>query len=382
MEAVLRKHFLRIFVLCVLLLAAGPTFFFSARLDIPSGLLKRSGSVGYFSDNEDGGMSIILQRAGKDAWGFFEWPKMGIYGMFSGSGAEKGHFKVGIRQGNSICATLVIPAGHMGNTLAMRIERGREKAIATLLKRRGNFPVSKVELYYGAFTAEGKIVPPLRRLAEQSSIEDSGRNPGQSGYYLDALQGKGRSASFLDLSLRRGSSSLNYARGYWSRFGQTVAEAVGTNVSARAFVERQYLVFATDSLFVTATERYVFDGGAHGTTTAIFDIADEKSRKSLSPSDIFNEGWREAIAGKLEKEALRLFSAGESLGRDRKLSEFGLFEDKIKPSTGLFLCRSGVGFHYDRYELAPYVSGDFMFVIPWNELKDVLKNPNLGESFK
>ena len=382
MKAVPSKRFSRVALCCVLLLAAGTTFFFFARLDISSGLLKQSGTVRYFSDRVDGGMSIILQKAGRDAWGFFEWPQRGLYGTFSGLVAEKGFFEVDISQGNAARATLVMPSGNPGKALEMRVKLGPAEAITELLKRGGDFPFSRVETYAGAFGADGNMVSPLRRLTQLSSIEDGGRDPGQSSFFLDALEGSGRPASFLDLSLRRGNSPLSYARGYWNRFGQAAAAAAGGNFPLRAFAERQYLVAVSGSLMTTATERYVFDGGAHGTTTTTFCILDLESGKSLAASDIFKDGWKEPVGAKLQKEALRVFSRNEEQDGRRKLSDYGLFEDKIEASSGVFLCRSGVGFHYDHYELGPYAAGDFMFVIPWEDLKDVLKNPDLGESFK
>ena len=365
---------------CAAIVAVAALLFFFARLDPQSGLLKRGGTVGYFSDAADGGMSIILQRAGRDAWGFFEWPEKGLYGTFSAAEENNG-FKIDIGQGNTVSATLSLPAGNPGKALKIRVETGGTEARTALLKRRGNVPVSWVETYSGAFDAKGIPVSPLRRLTGSSSIGDGGRDQGQSDFFLDALAGSGRPASFLDLSLRRGESPLNYARGYWKRFGRSAAEAAGGDFPLRAFAERQYLIAVSDTLIATATERYVFEGGAHGVTASTFCLIDMKNGGILTAEDLFNDGWREPVGAKLVKEALRVFSADKSRKTEGTLSEFGLFENEIEPSSEVFLCRTGVGFHYNRYELGPYVAGDFMFVIPWEDLSDVLKNPDLGKHF-
>jgi hypothetical protein len=381
MKAVLRDHPFYILILCAAFVAIGGSFFIFSRLDARSGLLKHLGSVGYFSDGVDGGVSISLQGAGKDVWGFFEWPERGIYGIFGCGAAEKGQFSVDIRQGNAVAATLAIPERRPGDRFKMGVKTRHGNTATAILKRRLNVPVSRVETYSGTFSAEGKIVSPLGRLGRRSSIEDGGGDPGKSSYYLDTLIGSGR-PSFLDLSLRRGKTPLVYARDYWNRFAAMVAAAVGNQVSARAFVERQYLVSVSDSLISVATERYVFDGGAHGMTTMLFDTIDAKNGDSLPSSEIFLPGWEEKVGQKLGREALRVFAAEDRPSKGGNLKDFGLFEDKIKPSSGIFLCRSGVGFHYDRYELGPYSAGDFMFVLPWAELKGLLKNPGLGESFR
>jgi len=380
-EAVSKKGLFRILTYCAAIVAIAALFFFFARLDLPSGLLKRGGTVGYFSDGADRGMSVVLQRAGRDAWGFFEWPERGIYGSFSVA-EEKGRFKIDIGQGNTVSATLSLPTGNPGKALRIRVETGGAEARPALLMRRGNVPVSRVETYSGAFDAKGIQVSPLRRLTGPSSIGDGGRDPGQSGFFLDALTGSGRPASFLDLSLRRGESPLKYALGYWKRFGRSAAEAAGGNFPLRAFAERQYLIAVSDTLIATATERYVFEGGAHGVTASTFCLIDMENGRVLTAEDLFNDGWREPVGAKLVKEALRVFSSDKGRKKEGSLSGFGLFEDEIEPSSEVFLCRRGVGFHYNRYELGPYAAGDFMFVIPWEDLSGVLKNPDLGESFK
>ena len=376
-----KKELSRISLYCAAIIVVLALFFCFERLDPSSGLLKRGGTVGYFSDAADGGISILLQRAGRDAWGFFEWPEKGLYGTFSAV-EENGGFTIDIGQGNSVSATLSLRARYPGKSLAMRVETGGAEAWTGLLKRRGNIPVSRVETYSGAFDAKGTLVSPLRRLIGPSSIGDGGRDPGQSDFFLDALAGRGRQASYLDMSLRRGESPLKYARGYWKRFGQSAAEAAGGNFPLRSFAERQYLLAVSDTLVTTATERYVFEGGAHGVTASTFCLIDMKKGGILKAEDLFKDGWREPVGEKLTKEALRVFSAGKDRKTEAALSEFGLFEDEVKPSSEIFLCRRGVGFHYDRYELGPYAAGDFMFVIPWEDLGDILKNPDLGESFR
>ena len=130
------------------------------------------------------------------------------------------------------------------------------------------------------------------------------------------------------------------------------------------------------------SERYVFNGGAHGNTTAVFDILDPERGTVLESDDIFVEGWRDPVADKIHKEALRLLSSSATASIndiDQSLVSYGFFEDRIPPASSVFLCKSGVGFHYDRYELAPYSAGDFTFILPWAELDGLLKPlPGLG----
>ncbi len=54
------------------------------------------------------------------------------------------------------------------------------------------------------------------------------------------------------------------------------------------------------------------------------------------------------------------------------LRTLGLFEPDIWPSEDVFVCGSGIGFEYDRYQIAPWcIMGEFILVLPWSEVKPI-----------
>ncbi|HBK58063.1 MAG TPA: hypothetical protein DDZ37_01615 [Spirochaetaceae bacterium] len=60
------------------------------------------------------------------------------------------------------------------------------------------------------------------------------------------------------------------------------------------------------------------------------------------------------------------------------LRSLGLFEPDIVPSEDVFICGSGIGFEYDRYQIAPWYMGEFIIVLPWSELKPYLSSRMLS----
>jgi hypothetical protein len=232
-----------------------------------------------------------------------------------------------------------------------------------------------VEVRSGMMEGNARVLSPLGRLLLPLSIENGARDQRQSFFHVESLRGKSPySRLILDRLLRRGKSPADYARDRWTDFKESRASIPEDMGWPSVFVERQYFISGFSTIYSIATERYVFEGGAHGNTAMLIDMIDLDSEKILSSDDLFVEGWRDPVAGKLREEALRLLSgAKEGQEGEMSLVDYGFFEDEIIPSANIFLCESGVGFHYDRYQLAPYSFGDFTFVLPWKELGGLLK---------
>lgn len=359
----------------LLALALAFVFLMGERVDVPSGLSRRAGSIGYYASRETDA-ALVLQRSGSDSWGFFEWPDRRIYGFFSGKAKASGKIEMELRGPSGTTLRLAFPPLGIASTLFLYVEGEKDQNRQLSLARQKGFDLN-IASFGGMIDAKNRRISPFRNLFKPLSIEEGLSDFENSFFHIDALNGKTASmADLLNKKLRRGWTPLGYARDNWERFGldRAAASASGTGNPSRVFAERQYLIPSELEFFSVATERYVFSGGAHGNTTAVFTTIDAKTGRALEAGDLFSEGWEKALEPLLRAEALRLL-AGTAENERGRLSDYGFFEETIKPSLSFFLCRSGVGFHYDRYALAPYASGDFTFVLPWRELGKVLKEP-------
>lgn len=361
-------------ILGLLVLVAGTLVFAIGKgTDLASNLSKRTGSIHYYTSPGQG-LFLVLQRSGRDAWGFCEWPERRLYGFFSGTLTEYGDIHAEISFNGSSRSRMVISMPRVAGKPVLRLE-GLAESSGTYRLERSSMPGLGIGSFQGMVDAVAGSVSPLGKILQPLSIEDGNQNPDVSFFHIDAIEGISFPiARFLDTQLRAGKESFTYARDRWESFKKNRSQASADTIRPSVFVERQYLIFVSPTLFSVATERYVFYGGAHGNTTAIFNLIDTGQRRNLEAGDIFIEGWEDALKDKIRDEALRRLSGPEGKG-ERSLASHGFFEEQITPSASIFICRTGVGFHYDRYRLAPYAAGDFMFVVPWNELEGLLKTP-------
>lgn len=385
-----------------LILLSGFALFASMYIDPSSGLLKRRGGVRYYSDAYKDGISLSLQGAGSDVWGFWEWPGARRYGFFTGTRGETGQIRANIGPGSSNALVLLIKEEKFGRILAGSIEESGKKIKTFELKEKRLSSTLDMMTFAGSVDESGHSASPLSGAMRPFPAAGSGKSEKGSTFYVSGISGHSAGMSHLfDRHLRRAKSVPEYAREYWGEFRARIASVPADKRTPdkrtpHVFWERQLFVSASASLYSIATERYVFEGGAHGVTVTVFKMFDGDSGKLIEPSDLFNDGWQGIVREKLKAEALRVLSEGDwerdaksdgNGGNDasprppKTLRDFGFFEETIAPSSNFFACRSGVGFYYNRYELAPYSSGDFVFVIPWNELGQVLKNPAFGEGF-
>lgn len=113
-----------------------------------------------------------------------------------------------------------------------------------------------------------------------------------------------------------------------------------------------------------------YTGGAHpnaGASHVTFDLA---TGDELTLDDLLKPGWRDRVT-QLAEAALR---AQYGLKPDAPLNDEGpLFENAFELNDNWHLTPEGLGFSYDPYEIGPYAAGFIEPVIPYAQLKPLLK---------
>src|SRR5699024_5762817 len=74
------------------------------------------------------------------------------------------------------------------------------------------------------------------------------------------------------------------------------------------------------------------------------------------------------ISALLEKK----FREDYEVEEGKSLTEFGLFENKIKPNNNFYFDDWGMTFVYNQYEIGPYALGIIALFIPWEKLQPYL----------
>ncbi|MEZ2334817.1 DUF3298 domain-containing protein [Mucilaginibacter sp. RCC_168] len=132
-------------------------------------------------------------------------------------------------------------------------------------------------------------------------------------------------------------------------------------------------VLLQDSSF-TAIEvgGYTYQGGAHGGSATFFINWDTKANKNLVRDDIFNAGYQD----KLKKIGEAIFRKDEKLSDTASLANNYFFkDDKFALNDNFLITPFGLKFFYNQYEIKPYAAGTTTLVIPYSQIKSLLR-PN------
>ena len=349
----IRAAFIGAAALAWLMLWAGCSYSRS----FPAGFVRFASQLDAW-ENRSEGFCLVLVSSSDRAQGFLEWNSQGIYGRIVQ--AQK--------NGNTVAITL----GDGGmNGLQLSIFLKRKSIIAEYLpKDKSALQPFRIEAWHVS-SEEGMRVLGAT-FAEKLPNERALSLRLQYVSAQDAARGR-----ILDEILRRGMSPYNMAE---LRLAQQKEAALAVQNRApppQEYEEIEYPVFISDQYLSIATQHYLFDGGAHGAASTTFDIIDRAEGKRLSAQDIFAGDWKAGLKPLLAAELMRQSAFWGNSGQEADLKALGLFESELYPSDDIFVCAGGVGFQYDRYQIAPWYMGEFIIILPWNEL-----TPYLSPAFK
>lgn len=129
------------------------------------------------------------------------------------------------------------------------------------------------------------------------------------------------------------------------------------------------IVFNDENFVCYALNQYEYTGGAHGNGFNLYHIFDLKNKNKITKKEIFKKGTDAKLLAKIiEKLALKNGVKGQN-----GLKSAGYWVQEIKPNNNIYITKAGVVFHYNAYEIAPYAMGTTEILIPFNEIKNILK---------
>lgn len=119
-----------------------------------------------------------------------------------------------------------------------------------------------------------------------------------------------------------------------------------------------------------ALNAYSYTGGAHPNIFLDLINFDLSNGKKLNLSDIFSD------EDKLKALVERKFREVREIGPSTSIADAGFFwGDAFSLPQNFALQEDGVYFHYNPYEAAAYALGSTEFTIPYEELKEVIRQP-------
>ena len=137
------------------------------------------------------------------------------------------------------------------------------------------------------------------------------------------------------------------------------------------------LSVARDSIYNYIVTNHQFTGGAHPNSFSSWTNIITHSGKVLTKEDVFVENSEEEVIQLIGQHLLE--EVNSRLETDSITSIQGLRDNGILLNVDLYnpdnflVTDEGVKFLYNRYDIAPYVVGDFQITVPYAEIENLMK---------
>lgn len=128
--------------------------------------------------------------------------------------------------------------------------------------------------------------------------------------------------------------------------------------------------FSNSLICMVASTSY-YTGGAHGGYSTYFINIDPSTGKKITLRDKFKPGFEETLRQIAETLFHETYASADSISDDGFMFEFpdGMFT--LNNNYGF--TRDGLKFIYNIYEIAPYAAGSQEIIIPYRDIRDLLK---------
>ncbi|HTX99450.1 MAG TPA: RsiV family protein [Bacteroidota bacterium] len=140
-------------------------------------------------------------------------------------------------------------------------------------------------------------------------------------------------------------------------------------------VERSIAVIGDTLGIVTLdVEEFRSSGGAHPLSMHLLYMLEPSTMRMLSLDDLVPPEKK----GMLKEKAEKAFRMARHIqpGATLESAGFTFPADKFELTLNVGLTRDGLIFHYNPYEIAPYVMGPTRVTVPWKSLAGVLRAPS------
>jgi hypothetical protein len=187
----------------------------------------------------------------------------------------------------------------------------------------------------------------------------------------DTLARKLMSAGFNSPDKKRDTSlksfASNFIKGYIKDNPKQYSPDMFYTLNLKAQVIRQ-----DSSLTTLQIDGFIYQGGAHGSSSVSFINWHTKSQSHVTLGDILTDGYKI----KLTAIADTIFRRQEKLSDTSSLARDYFFKDnKFALNENYLIAPIGLRFLYNQYEIKPYAAGTTNLFIPYNKIKLLLR-PN------
>ncbi|MFD2146566.1 DUF3298 and DUF4163 domain-containing protein [Mucilaginibacter antarcticus] len=157
----------------------------------------------------------------------------------------------------------------------------------------------------------------------------------------------------------------NFIKGYENDSPKQNNAGIFYTLAIKAALTRQ-----DSSLTTLELSGYSYQGGAHGGSTTAFINWDTKANNDIRLKDVLIAGYRDSLTAIAET----IFRQQEKLTPTASLANDYFFKDaKFTLNENFVITPVGLKFLYNQYEIKPYAAGQTIVLIPYANIKSLLK---------
>lgn len=143
-----------------------------------------------------------------------------------------------------------------------------------------------------------------------------------------------------------------------------------------------FSLLSDEHIYSYGINRFVFMGGAHGLNTYNYFIFDLKTGARIKESDLFVKGFETKMTELLQKKLLEQIIADKALTPNTgdlvvELTDTDFWVDSIRPNNNFYVTEESINYVFNAYEIGPYYLGMSEIIIPFADLKALLKPRNI-----
>lgn len=129
------------------------------------------------------------------------------------------------------------------------------------------------------------------------------------------------------------------------------------------------ILFEDESILSYSVEHYYYEGGAHGSLSAIYYTIDLNNLTTITEENIFKPNFHHLLTERIVENLMKKYD----VTTPEDLLNEGFFDiNDIAPNNNFWLNNQGVHYIFNQYEIAPYSMGPIEVTIPYQEIQSII----------
>ena len=129
------------------------------------------------------------------------------------------------------------------------------------------------------------------------------------------------------------------------------------------------ILFEDENILSYSVEHYYYEGGAHGSLSAMYYTIDLNNLTTITQESIFKPNFHQLLTERIVANLMKKYEVNTP---DELINE-GFFDiNEIAPNNNFWIDNTGVHYIFNQYEIAPYSMGPIEVTVPYHEIQSII----------